>query len=272
MKALPWFRMYHEAIDDEKLRLLACEDRWHFIAILCCKAKGILDDGGPLLRRKVAVRLGLSTSELEEVARRLSEVELINFETLQPLAWADRQFESDSSAERTRAYRERKNKVKRHSDGVVTAQDTDTDTDTDKDKYIESETPKPETPLSRLLSLSVSKKVAQDYLAIRKLKKSPLTETALAGLLRQVGKSQYSLNAALTICCERGWAGFNPEWLTGSDSPVAAVPKVHWYETDEASHAKARELGIEIDPDMRELRIKINAAIQAGIQTQRYTS
>ena len=281
MKALPWFRMYHEAIDDEKLRLLACEDRWHFIAILCCKAKGILDDGGPLLRRKVAVRLGLSTSELEEVARRLAEVELIDFETLQPLAWDERQMHSDkdeTNSQRQARYRQAHKRVVTDSNALrnapVTRIDLDLDLDKDKDKYIvsKSETPKPETPLSRLLSLSVSKKVAQDYLAIRKLKKSPLTETALAGLVRQVGKSQFSLNAALTICCERGWAGFNPEWLTDSDSPVAAVPKVHWYETDDASHAKARELGIEIEPDMRELRIKINAAIQAGIQTQRYTS
>lgn len=40
----PWLRLYTEAVDDEKLRLLAFEDRWHFIAILCCKGKGIIDE------------------------------------------------------------------------------------------------------------------------------------------------------------------------------------------------------------------------------------
>ena len=40
---LPWFRLYAEAIDDEKLRLLAFEDRWHFIALMCCMGQGILD-------------------------------------------------------------------------------------------------------------------------------------------------------------------------------------------------------------------------------------
>ena len=131
MKSLPWFRMYHEAIDDEKLRLLACEDRWHFIALLCCKAKGILDEAGSLLRRKVAVKLGLSTNELDEVARRLAEVGLINSTTLQPLAWDERQFQSDSSAERVKAHRE---KVKRYGNVTVTAQETETETDTEKDK------------------------------------------------------------------------------------------------------------------------------------------
>ena len=73
----PWFRLYSEAVDDEKLRLLAFEDRWHFIALMCCKNSGILDDQSPLMRRKVAVKLGLDLRELDEVARRLSEVGLI---------------------------------------------------------------------------------------------------------------------------------------------------------------------------------------------------
>ena len=81
---MPWFRVYTEMVDDEKLRLLAFEDRWHFVALLCLKGQGLLDEGGPLLMRKVAVKLGLSVREVEEVARRLAEVELVDKETLQP--------------------------------------------------------------------------------------------------------------------------------------------------------------------------------------------
>jgi hypothetical protein len=122
--------MYTEAVDDEKLRLLAFEDRWHFVALLCCKGKGILDEGNPaMLRRKVAVKLGLDLRELDEVARRLEEVGLVVAETLQPLAWDHRQFQSDTSTERVKAYRER---MKRSRNVSVTAQDTDTDTDTEK--------------------------------------------------------------------------------------------------------------------------------------------
>ena len=132
---MPWFRMYSECVDDEKLRLLAFEDRWHFVAILCCKASGIIDEAGPLLRRKVAVKLGLDTAALDEAIRRLSEVELIDKETLQPLAWARRQFKSDDSTERVRAYRER---MKRDGNVSETAQETDTDTDTDTEEKKES--------------------------------------------------------------------------------------------------------------------------------------
>lgn len=151
----PWFRVYTELVDDEKIRLLAFEDRWHFIALLCCKGKGILDEPNkPLMRRKVAVKLGLDITTLDEVARRLAEVELINAETLQPLAWERRQFTSDhdrTNADRQRRFREKQKDnsslppdngtvtdKKRENNGAVTdvsrLPDTDTDTDTEAEK------------------------------------------------------------------------------------------------------------------------------------------
>lgn len=147
---LPWWRAYNEMVDDEKLRLLAFEDRWHFVALLCCKGAGILDadDTPELMRRKVAVKLGLDMRAFEEAIRRIAEVGLIDKETLQPLKWNKRQHRSDSSAERTRKYRENKKKKAsddnatdgtRRGDGDVTSQkrhgdalDTDTDTDTEE--------------------------------------------------------------------------------------------------------------------------------------------
>lgn len=108
----PWFRLYHEILDDDKLRLLAFEDRWHYIAILCCKAKGLLDsdDAWPLLQRRLAVRLGVQARELEEIHRRLIEVGLVD-EWMQPEAWEKRQRRSDqdpTGADRQRRYREKR--------------------------------------------------------------------------------------------------------------------------------------------------------------------
>lgn len=149
-KPMPWFRAYTEMVDDEKLRLLAFEDRWHFVALLCLKGQGVLDANDALMMRKVAVKLGIDLRTLEDVARRLAEVGLIDQETLQPLAWDSRQMKSDTSAARTRAYRDR---MKRHSDVTVTAQESDVtvtaqevDTDTDKDKEKEREEYLPHVP------------------------------------------------------------------------------------------------------------------------------
>jgi hypothetical protein len=137
-KNLPWFRLYHEAIDDPKLKLLHFEHRWHYVALLCCKAQGILDNENQELRKRmVAAKMELSTDQLEDIIWTLAEIDLVDPETMQPLAWDDRQFQSDNSAERVKKYREKQKKqqdtqLKRYSNGDVTAQDTDTDTDKEK--------------------------------------------------------------------------------------------------------------------------------------------
>jgi|GEM_PF-707226 len=109
-QALPWFRTYTKMVDDEKLRLLAFEDRWHFMAILCLKGQGILDAADPLMMRKAAVKMGLDMRTLEEVARRIAEVGLIEQATLQPVSWNKLQQRSDAdstAAERKRRQRQR---------------------------------------------------------------------------------------------------------------------------------------------------------------------
>jgi len=137
MSGLPWFRMYTEAVDDYKLRLLAFEDRWHYVAILCCKGQGVLDStADPQMKfRYVAVKLGVQVRELEEIARRLAEVGLIDKDTLQPLSWDKRQFTSDRSAERVARHREKRKKedvtLQKRFGNVL---DTDTESDTEKEE------------------------------------------------------------------------------------------------------------------------------------------
>lgn len=142
---MPWLRLYVEIVDDEKLRLLAFEDRWHYVALLCCKGKGILDnDNHVLMRRMVAVKLGLDVRELDEVSRRLAEVGLIDQVSLQPTGWENRQFKSDNSTERVREWRrnnpekQKRNHDERSRNNDETLQQRssnalDTDTDTDKE-------------------------------------------------------------------------------------------------------------------------------------------
>lgn len=206
MKTLPWFRMYHEALDDEKLRLLAFEDRWHFVAILCLKCKGVLDTepDAEMLQRKIAVKMGLTCAELENVVKRLARMGLIDADTYQPVAWDERQMQSDSSTERVQAYRERMKETKRFSNVSVTAQDTDTD----KDKEVDKKNTRAIAPPD-----GVTDSVWQDFKAIRKTKKAALTETAINKIRAQAAKAGVSLQVALETCCERGWASFNADWV-----------------------------------------------------------
>lgn len=61
----------------------------------------------------------------------------------------------------------------------------------------------------------VSDSVWKDYVILRKSKKAAITETAINGLKREAQKAHLSLEAALRICCERGWVGFKADWING---------------------------------------------------------
>lgn len=120
-----WFRLYNHMVDDEKLRLLAFEDRWHFVALCCLCSDGLLSEPDCELRtRKIAVKLGVQVRELDEITRRLREVGLID-ESMAPCAWDELQYRSDISTNRVKKYREkqRRNGVKRCETVSVTAQE-----------------------------------------------------------------------------------------------------------------------------------------------------
>lgn len=132
MKANPWFRMYSDFMFDEKIEFIAFEDQRHYVFILCMKNAGLLDKeyAQPgMLERIVAKRLGLFGESFEAARKRLVDADLIDA-SFQPIAWDKRQFLSDTSAERTKAYRDR---MKRHSDVTVTVQEAETETETEED-------------------------------------------------------------------------------------------------------------------------------------------
>ena len=86
-----WFRTYADIVDNAKMRLLAFEDRWHFVALCALKCDGMLeDDDDPLIHRKIALKLGVQLRELDEIKRRLMEVALID-EHYRPVKWEMRQ-------------------------------------------------------------------------------------------------------------------------------------------------------------------------------------
>ena len=137
MKALQWFRLYGRTIDDPKLKLLAFEDRWHFIALLCLKSQGVIDNEKLMLEGLIAVQLGLSTAELDLVKKRLMKVKLIDA-CFNPTSWNDLQFISDSSTGRVKKYRDKQrvSDAKQPCNVSVTVQETETETETEKNKTL----------------------------------------------------------------------------------------------------------------------------------------
>ena len=60
---------------------------------------------------------------------------------------------------------------------------------------------------------TVDDQVWNDFLALRKAKKAPLTETALAMIEKETEKSGLTLNQVFQECVFRGWQGFKADWL-----------------------------------------------------------
>jgi uncharacterized protein YdaU (DUF1376 family) len=66
---------------------------------------------------------------------------------------------------------------------------------------------------------TVSEQVWQDFQTLRRAKKAPLTSSAISRIEKEAGKAGISLEAALTECCARGWAGFKADWMQGKAEP-----------------------------------------------------
>ncbi len=148
MKALPWFRMYTDFLDDPKMIGLAFEDQRHFIAVLALKSSGVLEtDCDPkLLNRIVAQRLWVDQSAIIEVKNRLKNAGLI-FDNWQPVAWDKRQMHSDhddSGAERQRKFRENRRNALRN--GQVTDTVTAGNADVTPPEEIRGDKKKPPQP------------------------------------------------------------------------------------------------------------------------------
>ncbi len=72
--------------------------------------------------------------------------------------------------------------------------------------------PKKETAIA-VCPINVDEQVWSDFLSLRKVKKAPMTVTALAGIKREADKANWSLDMAIKECVSRGWAGFKAEWV-----------------------------------------------------------
>ncbi len=105
--------------------------------------------------------------------------------------------------------------------------------DIEKEKEIDKKKIKKEDSAS-LAPIGVSETVWEDFLKIRRAKKSPMTNTALAGIIREADKAGYSLEQALKTCCERGWVGFKAEWVADkTQNSSTSVQPLSFAERDE---------------------------------------
>jgi len=72
--------------------------------------------------------------------------------------------------------------------------------------------------VSDLVLMGVTEQVASDWMAIRKTKNLPLTQTALDNIQTEADKAGITLVEAITIAARESWAGFKSVWMERLDN------------------------------------------------------
>ena len=67
--------------------------------------------------------------------------------------------------------------------------------------------------LKELLSIGVERKIAEEWIKVRKNKKLTQTETAFRKTKAEIDKSGRNANDCITLCVERSWGGFKADWI-----------------------------------------------------------
>lgn len=122
MSAKPWFRMYHEALDDPKVQFLSGNDfkAWVNMLMLAARNDGVLPGIA-----QIAFAFRSSASEAQKTMGRLYEAGLVDYSgtlgaVAKPHGWDDRQYKSDVSTDRVKRFRERSKTVSRNGPDTET--------------------------------------------------------------------------------------------------------------------------------------------------------
>lgn len=198
-----WFRFYSEAMRDPKVAGLSDPLFRLWMDLLCVASDndGLippLDDLKHILRR----RLDHLSRGLDDLIRARLMVSLEY--GYKPNGWDKRQYKSDTSTDRVAKHREKRNVSE-------TSPDTETESDTD------AEVAKATKPRTRKVHADkpdgIDGSVWSDFL---KQRKTPFTQTALAGFQREADQAGFTLTEALAESCARGWQGFKADWVKGN--------------------------------------------------------
>ena len=90
-----------------------------------------------------------------------------------------------------------------------------------------------------LESIQVDKQVAVDFVAMRKAKKAPLSQTALKMIQTESMKAGMTMQDALAECVLRGWTGFKAEWVKTQTQQESKPLYPVWHAEPVKGHADA---------------------------------
>jgi hypothetical protein len=219
MQEYKWFRFHTEFSKDPKVQSMSEALQRRLVMLFCLECSGEL---AVLSKEEIAFFLRINDETLHETFQLFQDKGFLD-ENLRIKNWKKRQYASDTSTDRVKKFREKQrlSDMKRFRNVTVTSPDTETDTETDiKENIKRKKIPiKPD---------DVSQDVWESFIQHRKEKKAPLTDLALKGILKESKKVNWSLEEALTEICNRGWQGFNAEWVKPKQSARPQITDISY--------------------------------------------
>lgn len=260
---IDWFRWHHGSVNDPKFGLVAKKasarvgDVIAVWALVLEQASANVDRGAcsDLDYEATDFLLGADDGTTERIVEAMRARGLITDNRV--TRWEDRQPKRErvdtTATERKRAQRERERDSGKDgvSDDVTPSHATSHQVTPREEKSREEEikakskTKAPAAPtfdpLPDLLAQNVEPDIAADWLALRKSKRATVTPTALRTIVAEAAKAGITLGQALAICCSRGWAGFEAEWVL-RDQRAGPPPDPAKSHLSKAGQATARNM------------------------------
>ena len=138
---------------------------------------------------------------------------LNEFFTLTPEGWWQQRIEEEIARyeeKREQASRAGKASAERRLNGRLTERSTGVQPTNNQEPITKNQVKK---TAAAVPPEGVSQSVWEDFLQLRKVKKAPMTNAALAGIMREAEKAKWTLEQAISECCARGWTGFKADWV-----------------------------------------------------------
>lgn len=202
----PWIKLYRDILDDIE---------WHKLDPAAAKTLVMIwliaseDEGSLPNVEQLAFRLRLTVGEVLTHVKNLSH--WLNIDDDKTIS---SRYQQDTLADTESSVAVQKNSVADVSDHQEREAEEETEREGEKEKTRRRATyPCPD---------DVEPQTWADWLALRKAKKAPVTETVVNGAIREAGKAGMGLEAFLSIWCTRGSQGLQADWLRPSERSAGA--------------------------------------------------
>jgi hypothetical protein len=225
----PWIKLYRDLLDDPDWHALDGEVSKLLVALWLIASEDDDQEGKLPDSRRLAFRLRMTEEKINQLLLGLNhwleqdDINLIS-ERYQPdINLISERYQLDTPETETETETETKIERSQTQNPVVLS------------KRKEAEIPK-----------AVSQEVWNDFVKLRRAKKSPPTDTAIAAIAREAKKAGWSLEKALQECCARGWTGFKADWVQNEGPKTRETER--WQESVNGVRAKGEELGVPWQP------------------------